>query len=873
MRHQQFGRTFIAALSLTSALVGFAPLASAQIEEIVVTARKREESLQEVPIVIQAFTSESIERKGIATLDDVAKLTSGLMLDEGANKQDTRIVIRGLSPTRGRQNVAILQDDVDISSLAQGTAGGSFVINPRLLDMERIEVIKGPHSALFGRSAFNGAINYITKKPGDEVYRNVQVDVADHNKYEGRFSVSGPVVPGKLSLGVNGAAWTFDGFYDSAVNGDDLGTNEGYGIAGSFTATPSETLKLTGRIEYADEDFGPEARGMKGPVEFPLPASAFTTNGGPINPATVTNRTFPQVIGSLGKAKNFPAPAPSLNPRTGEQYPGSNREIFRSIVRLEADFDAVQFTSITHYGDNKSFLFNDFLSVGDVANPLVNGAQETYFDTNIKLFTEEVRLQSKTDGPLSWTLGGLFWKEKLEQSGRSLVCAAPGGGCAAVLRAVGNNSFVFSGPAPTITDLAPDATKRVTEHISGYGLLEYAVTDKLKASVELRYTVEEEDTSAFAVSTAGNGGLLGCPGLQRSFNAQGIAICNPIFGATTPLSSGPLTTDPNSFTNVNVGSVFWVPRFTVDYKATDDALIYASAAMGKKPGGLSPLGGVGSSASNANNTYEPEVMWVYELGAKTTWLDGRLMVNGAVYYQDYSKKQVSISFINPNSTPPGLLATRVVNAGAASVKGFELDVSAAPVDNVTLTASYTYNDGKYDTFTDITSTGSTIARAAVNNPAQACTPVQVTVAPTTPGGQPTTAVRCQIDYSGNRLEGAPKHSLVMGGEVRGDLSAEHSWFLGTDIRYQTERFTSFENSLKMNLYWLVDLRAGVRTDSWSITAYANNLFNDDTLKASAVYIPDWNLSFISPRTFGVVSGASALLPDKRLIGVRASMNF
>ncbi|MBL8630995.1 MAG: TonB-dependent receptor, partial [Rhodospirillaceae bacterium] len=862
MKHNRLSRVFYASLSLTTALVGFAPLASAQIEEIIVTTRKREESLQEVPIVVQAFNAAAIERKGIASLDDVAKYTSGLMLDEGANKQDTRIVIRGLSPTRGRQNVAILQDDVDISSLAQGTAGGSFVINPRLLDMARIEVIKGPHSALFGRSAFNGAINYITKKPGDEFQGNAQVEAGTHNKYEARASISGPVIPGKLSLGVNAAIWTFDGFYNSAVNGDDLGTNDGHGIAGSFTATPSDTLKFTGRVEYANEDFGPEARAMKRPsgAEFPLPASAFTTNGGPINPATVTNRSFPQVIGSLGKAKDFPAPAPSLDPRTGEQYPGSNREIFRSILRAEADFDAVKFTSITHYGDNSSFLFNDFLSVGDVTSPQVNGAQETYFNTSIKLFTEEVRLQSNSEGPFSWTLGGLYWKERLKQNGRSLVCAAPGGGCAAVLRAVGNNSFVFlpSATAPN-PSLAADATKRSTEHISGYGLLDYAVTDKLKASVELRYTVEEENTSAYAVTNAGNGGLLGCPGLQRSFDAAGIAICNPIFGPTSPLSTGPLTTDPASYTNVNVGSVFWVPRFTVDYKATNDALVYVSAAMGKKPGGLSPLGGVGSSASNANNTYEPEVMWVYEIGAKTTWLDGRLQANGALYYQDYSKKQVSISFINPNSNPPGLLSTRVVNAGAASVKGLELDLSAAPVDNLTLSASYTYNDGKYDKFTDITSTVSTIARAAVHNAAQACTPVTVSI-PSTTGGAPTTAVRCQIDYSGNKLEGAPKHSLVMGGEVRGDVTDTLNWFLGTDIRYQTQRFTSFENSLKMNLYWMVDARAGFRTDAWSITAYVNNLLNDDTIKASAVYIPDWNISFISPRTFGVVSGASALLP-------------
>jgi outer membrane receptor for ferrienterochelin and colicin len=151
------------------------------------------------------------------------------MLDEGFNKQDISLVLRGLSPTRGRQNVAVLQDDVDISSLAQGTAGGSFVINPRLLDMERIEVIKGPHAALFGRSAFNGAINYITKKPGDEFYGNAQIDVGTDNKYEGRAGFSGPWIEDKLAIGVNVAGWHFGGEYDSPVTGKGVGGGERHG--------------------------------------------------------------------------------------------------------------------------------------------------------------------------------------------------------------------------------------------------------------------------------------------------------------------------------------------------------------------------------------------------------------------------------------------------------------------------------------------------------------------------------------------------------------------------------------------------------------------------------------------------------------------
>ena len=232
---------------------------AAEIEEVVVTARKRSENLQNIPMVITAISAEAIQRKGINDLADIAKYSSGVMLDEGFNKQDTRVVIRGLSPTRGRQNVAILLDDVDISSLAQATAGGSFVINPRLMDVERIEIIKGPHSALFGRSAFNGAIHYITKKPGEEFAASAQLDVGTYSKFEGRGSIGGSLIQDKLTGGLNVAAWGSDGFYTSAVTGHSLGGGTGWGAAAALRFTPTDNLTFTFRTELSEDRYEPEA--------------------------------------------------------------------------------------------------------------------------------------------------------------------------------------------------------------------------------------------------------------------------------------------------------------------------------------------------------------------------------------------------------------------------------------------------------------------------------------------------------------------------------------------------------------------------------------------------------------------------------------
>ncbi len=151
----------VSALALT-ALLMVPEVALAQqtaLEEIVVTARKREESLQDVPLSITAFSADFIEKNGIRSIDDVAKLTPSLVFETAFVPQDTRPVIRGLSATRGRQPIGVLLDGIDVSSESLLTGGGGIGVNLRLVDVERIEVVKGPQSALYGRVAFGGAIN------------------------------------------------------------------------------------------------------------------------------------------------------------------------------------------------------------------------------------------------------------------------------------------------------------------------------------------------------------------------------------------------------------------------------------------------------------------------------------------------------------------------------------------------------------------------------------------------------------------------------------------------------------------------------------------------------------------------------------------
>lgn len=241
-------------------LIFLIPVNGHALEEIVVTVRKKAENLQEIPLAITAFDSETIKRKGINNLDALAKNTAGIVFDQGITSQDTRVVIRGLSPTRGRQNIAFLQDNIDISSEAISTAGGSLLVNPRYLDFERIEVVKGPQSALYGRAAFNGAINYVTRDPGDEFEFEILADINDasgsqNSESSVTVSAGGPVTD-TFGLRASATYWDEDGYYDNRFTKfENLGGGDGYGVSLKGLWQASDKVTVEGRISYSDDRY------------------------------------------------------------------------------------------------------------------------------------------------------------------------------------------------------------------------------------------------------------------------------------------------------------------------------------------------------------------------------------------------------------------------------------------------------------------------------------------------------------------------------------------------------------------------------------------------------------------------------------------
>jgi outer membrane receptor protein involved in Fe transport len=465
----------------------------AQVEEIIVTTRKREESLQEVPIAVNAISAAEIDRKAISSIGDITKGLSSVEFDEGASKSDTRITIRGLSPTRGRQNVAVLVDGIDVSTEAISSSGGGLLLNTRLVDIERIEVVKGSQMALYGRSAFAGAIQYITKDPSDEFESTVSADANGDDQYSATLGLSGPVFGDKLGLRFNAAVWDEPGFYDNTITGDSLGDDEGFGLALTAKSQLTDSFSLKFRAEYQDQQTGPAATAfLKFNDEKPVPANASSSYtdavSGIVHPAlfrcferlasktwnaglvarndrlydpnyTPTGPTSTQpnpvlysspycetgVAGFSGAPGKFNKSdiAVSPDPQTNQDYEGVDRQLVRLSLIGEWELEKGTLTFRSGYinedaeesADNGKFAFSP--EPGSVS-PLTGAA---YLDGNPNAFTvdtdkttsqfsQELMYRTNFDGPTQLTVGALYWNEEVDNDTYSVTLQGSGSHCA-----------------------------------------------------------------------------------------------------------------------------------------------------------------------------------------------------------------------------------------------------------------------------------------------------------------------------------------------------------------------------------------------------------------------------------------------------------
>jgi outer membrane receptor protein involved in Fe transport len=363
-----------------------------------------------------------------------------------------------------------------------------------------------------------------------------------------------------------------------------------------------------------------------------------------------------------------------------------------------------------------------------------------------------------------------------------------------------------------------------------------------------------------------------------SLDASGQPIPLLVDGLPVPNPDGIDVFNPWCVSSLTDADSWFSPKVTVDWAPTDDSLVYFSWSRAHKPGGFNLLT-VGSSGLDRDLTeFEPEKMEVWELGANTAWLENTLIVNGAVFFQDFTDKQALTSALGNG----GRLVSKTENAGSAEVWGAEISVVWQPIADFLgggwrLNGAYTYLDTEYTEFT--VDSGSSVNAAIAGN----CTPTVV--------GE---ANLCTLSYTGNKLEDAPEGAFIGGVEYARPISATVDAFVETDVQWQAKRYTDFSNNLWTDSYWNLDLRLGVRSDRFEAMLYVDNVLDDDTVKFTGggpglgccfVLASSIDLSAdadADPPVLGVPNPAvivdlplfsTAFLPPPRVIGVRWSYRF
>jgi iron complex outermembrane receptor protein len=808
-------------VSLAQTAVTPPPMAAAvpDPEDIVVTARNRQERLSDVPIAILALDSKQVERQKVETFADIARLDSSLVFDLGSGLQDTRPVIRGLPSSRGRPPVGILIDGVDASTESMGaSAGGSTLLNARAIEIERIEVVKGPQSALYGRVAFGGAINYVTKKPSRTLGAEFSAEIGDYGTYEGRAAITGPLTD-ELSARVHGYYSTSDGYYRNSLSGQRIGGFKSYGGGGSLLFERGIGSALLS-VNYSHDNIAPAAQEYAGALVVPnvtialapgvAGAQVGTVGRTTALPATVQAVPF-GTVGDPGIGVTL-----SLDPRTGKDYPGAEVETLRTALTINLDIaDHVKLTSITAYTHSR---FNerediDFYGFPQSTVPGPGGvgqgeAFSRFFELNIfngdvKQMNQEIRIGNLDGGPFRWAVGGLYWYEKYQQNNASAAYVVPA---------------TFSGQKDVtlVQNALPYIYgSRTTDHISGYAVAEYDLTPKLTASVEARYAHENYNYvfSPFLTTSRvplANGGY-------------------PIVVLAQPL---PQQSSTNYFT----------PKASLRYKPVDNLMFYVSAAEGVKPAGFSTVAVFDSSLTG----YGVEKLFNYEGGMKVSLLQRKLSIGSSVFYMDYRGKQVSV--VQPNSLTPSGFSNFIRNAGGARVYGLEANITIIPLQNLILNLGYTYLDAKYTDYVVNVNSG------LIGSLVKSCIPNVVI----------GTGVFCQANLAGYRLERTPKHSITGSARYSIPIQGNADIFAEGDVRYTGNRTTDEFGVRIIPASTTANVRIGFENSSLSVVAYVNNVLDSATIH-SAIGIGDQN----NPGNFAEILS----LPDRRHFGVRASYKF
>ncbi len=717
-----FRRIFV----VSTVLAGLTGAASAQevIEEIIVTARKRSEKLRDVPFAVDAQTRSQLEAKGVTDGPSALRDVAGASATNFGNRSTSYITMRGVGPVL----FPLSPDDSSVLTFVDGAPLSISSSFGNYLDLQRVEVLKGPQSVLFGRNTAGGAINLIPVLPSHtaEGYAKVEYGTANSRRLEG--ALGGPIVQDKLAGRFAFRLNAADGHIKNDF-GAKLGQEEGYVARGSLLFTPNERTKWLVTLA------GEKVNGV--PTYYVL------------------------------KGDGWPVLA-------GQNRYKDNSESLNVTSKLEHAFEAFNFTSLTSHLNRRADLeYNaDFYLLSRVtgipalalSDPRMNFFRRRIEDSR---FTQEFRLASQDGERIPWLIGAAYYRD--EGRWNSSYKVAPYGPFAAAER---------------------DTYNLTSQGRAVFGEVTYPIIEKLKFSLSGRYTHENK---VFAANYSSDG----TPGTVPHFRETG----KKAFG-------------------------FWSGRAALSYDWNPDLVTYASIARGYKSGGFSSMNSV-NSMGVARKPYASSSLIAYEVGLRAKFLDNRLMVNSALFYNDTNKEQI-LAFDAMKAKSLAL------NVDAVSYGG-EVDASYKLGRHWELGAGAAY------TFSELGHVSTTLAAAH-------------------PGMKSGNRLPLVPEWSGRAAIGyrATLSELGMGGGVLG-----HASLVGRlSYNFTGFRFGEAANIAKLDPMHIISARIGLEWERGEAYIFGDNLLdrrNTNLAQPFGTSVITGNRVYGASYSRGLVAGLGATL--------------
>ncbi|MEH6581893.1 MAG: TonB-dependent receptor [Halioglobus sp.] len=765
-------------LSLTALALAVSPvaptMAQLMLEEVVVTAQKREQSLQDVPIAVAAMSGEKVNDVGIVNLEELTLYIPNVSITSGAASPN--LFIRGV----GSGTNAGFEQSVGmyIDGIYSGRAQLASV--PLTLDLARVEVLKGPQGILFGKNTIGGAINITSARPDHEFEAYVEALYAPEDGeqlYTG--VINGGItdnLAGRLAVRYEG----MDGWWDNETLNVEGPDKDNLFVRASLLWDATDNIEVLAKYENGDFD--------------------------------VAN--LPSVIYQSDQPINFEneEPFPILSDRDrGALDLASTTETDTDVFALTVNWDLAfaTLTSVTGYAGYETVRDQD-------SDNAATAAVHRHLEEEYDQFSQELRLVSPGGETLDWIVGGYYQSSELSISRTNTALDF------ALLGPVGVNALVI------LDDIGPPSV--YDQESSSWALFAqgtWNVADTVRIGLGIRYNEEEKDLDKISE----NRGILGARAGTSLPSADTIVQARPRDNALI----GDLRS--HSFTNLSrdEDAVTWSGN--IQWDATDNSMLYASVSTGFKGGGFDeayssegptvrtgdlftgePDGGVIETGVDSSILeFDEETVIAYELGAKMTLADGAATLNVAVFRMEYEDLQVS-SLVGD--------VFQVSNAGEAISQGVEVDGRWLLAEGFTLGGSVAFLDATYDSFDGATCTVPQ-ATDPLNNPGciSPTTGENLTapLTPLNPGGQ---------DLAGETLLFAPEWSYNINAEWIIPLTGSMELRTNADVNYSDKFYSALDldPSTKHDANTRVNARIALASvdDTWSVALIGKNLTDEET---------------------------------------------